>query len=287
MKNWNNKVVIITGSSAGIGRETARLFASLGANIVLNGRSREKLDQLKHEFDRNNWQCISVCGDIGNEEFCSQLIQATLAKWRRIDVLVNNAGISMRGRFEDLSNEVDWKVWDVNYFGAACLTRIAYPYLQEAGGSVIFVSSIAAFRGLPVMSSYCSSKMAITALAEALYVEAKSTGVHVGVVYPGYTENDEDKTILNTSGSPVKLINLDQYSKHDQRYIAGLILKNISKRKFKTVSSFMGRLHHIANFFIPRIMDLLLLRISGKMSRMTGESPGKIAQHLNRTAEHR
>ena len=138
----------------------------------------------------------AIAGDVSKAEDCHQLIEHTIKTFGQIDVLINNAGISMEGSIEDLAPEVFQKVIEVNYLGSIYPTKAAIPYLKKSKGSIIFMGSAAGIRGIPNHAAYSSSKMSLTAIAEALKIELKKSDIHVGLAYVGFTENDEEKNHL-------------------------------------------------------------------------------------------
>ncbi len=157
MKNYfQNKVIIITGASSGIGLASAKLFASYGARLSLAARSLDKLEAVAKEIGTDNVLCVKT--DVSVEADCRNLIEQTVSRFGRIDILVNNAGLSMRALFRDLDLSVVKSLMDVNFWGTVYCTKFALPYLLEAKGSVVGVISIAGYAGLPGRTGYSSSK---------------------------------------------------------------------------------------------------------------------------------
>ena len=139
----NDKVVIITGASSGIGKALAIEFASRGANLVVASRQYVALCEITQSLIKKyNIQAVAVQCDVSNEEDCSHLIKQTFLTFNRIDVLVNNAGISMRALFKDVDLKVLKTLMDVNFWGTVYCTKYALPYIQKTGGSIVGVSSI-------------------------------------------------------------------------------------------------------------------------------------------------
>ena len=162
------KVAIITGSSMGIGKAIAWEFANKGASIVLNARNPEKLAKARAEFEEKNIPVTSVAGDVSNWDDVERLTQGAIDAFGSIDILINNAGVATRGGIENMSHEVFRKVMDVNVLGSIFPAKSALPHLKKSKGSVVFVSSIASFHGLPFNSVYCASKDALKAFSEFL-----------------------------------------------------------------------------------------------------------------------
>ena len=156
-----NKVVIITGASSGIGLACAREFAAQGSKIVMAARSIEKLKEVENELRNNGTEVISVQTDVSKEDDCRRLIEETVQAFGKIDILINNAGISMRANFLDVELDVLRRLMDVNFWGTVYCTKYALPYILKEKGSVVGVSSIAGYLGLPGRTGYSSSKFAM------------------------------------------------------------------------------------------------------------------------------
>ena len=181
-----NKLVIVTGASSGIGKACAIEFAQKGANVVLVARSQSKLEELAVQISSYGVQVLSVVADVSREEDCKKMVEKALLKFGKIDVLVNNAGISMRASFSDIDVSVLKKVMDVNFWGTVYCTRYALASIIENKGSVVGVSSIAGYKGLPGRTGYSSSKFAMHGFLESLRLENLSHGLHVLIACPGF-----------------------------------------------------------------------------------------------------
>ena len=175
-----DKVVVVTGSSRGIGKAIAIACAQRGAAVVLNGRNQERLASAKAAVEEHTSRVHVVCGDVSDPKEGRRLIEEAVATFGRLDLLVNNVGISMRGAVADLQPEVFQTVFASNVFGTVNPTIPAIPELRKTKGSIIFISSLAGIRGLPSLSAYCSSKMALRALAESIRIEEHAHGIPRG-----------------------------------------------------------------------------------------------------------
>lgn len=215
----------------GIGKAVAAMLAKQGAKVVLNGRDQEKLSATTRELTEGGYTIESVQGDISNEHDCRRLIATTIERFGRIDILINNAGVSMRGEVQELSPALINTVFQINTIGPFMLSQMALPHLKKTKGSIVFVSSLAGLRGLPYLSAYSASKMALTALAESLRVEHLKDGIHIGLVYAGYTEIEKGKTTLNAEGKPVLLDERTGKLKHTIDEVAEKIVYHIEKSK--------------------------------------------------------
>ncbi len=254
---FKDKVVLITGSSKGIGKQLAFLLAGDSAKIVLNARNSGSLQQTEQEFIQLGYQVKAFVADVSNEKDCKALIDFCISEFGKIDILVNNAGVSMRGKFEELNLSLVKKIYDINTLGPAYLSLFAIPHIKTQKGSIVFISSLAALRGLPQLSIYGSAKMALTALAEAMHVELKQEGVHVGIVYVGYTEIEKGKTALDANGNSVELDARVSPFVSSTNEVADRIRKHIYLREHKTSVGLIGSLFRILLRFFPGFMSWL------------------------------
>lgn len=256
MKALKDKVVIITGASSGIGRACAIEFASRGANIVLAARQFPSLLQLAEEIEtRYHVKTLSVQCDVSKEEDCKQLIDKTISEFRRIDILVNNAGISMRALFKDLDLSVLKSLMDVNFWGTVYCTKYALPALLQAKGSVVGVSSIAGYRGLPGRTGYSASKFAMNGFMESLRVENLKTGLHVMVACPGFTASNIRATALDTHGQQHGETSMEEGKMMTAEEVAQVIADGVFKRKRTLIMTQQGKLAVLMNKILPSWVD--------------------------------
>ncbi|MCR9098831.1 MAG: SDR family oxidoreductase [bacterium] len=259
--DWNNKVVLITGSSIGIGRELAAQLLDKGARVVLNARNAGRLSQTLQAFQEQGYQGIAaVPGDVSKPADCARLVEAAQQHFGRLDVVVNNAGISAEGDVGELSPEVFRKVTEVNYLGSVYVTQQALPYLRQNRGTVFFVSSIAAFRGLPGHAVYSASKVALKTLSEALRVEEERHGVHVGIAFVGFTENDPQKAIYDKDGVLIPQPARDFVRQEPVGGVAARIIRMIERREARRIFTLLGKLNGFANLFMPAVAGRILRR---------------------------
>ncbi len=259
-----NKIVIITGSSSGLGKAIAKEMANAGAKVVLNGRNEKKLIDTYNEFLNQNFEVIAVSGDVSNPNDCEKIIQTTLEHYKQIDVLINNAGVSMQGTLEEVNIDVFKKVIDVNYLGSVFMTKAALKLLKETKGSILFVSSVAGLGGIPNFSAYSASKMALTALTESLNIELNDAGVHVGIVYLGFVKNDPNKVIFNSDGQIIPQPNRGVFNAIDSEVVALKIRQIIEKRAFKVVFSPVGKIYNLLHKISPSLLLFIIRRLYKK-----------------------
>ena len=266
-----NKTVIITGASSGIGKACAIAFAKRGANIVISGRNKENLEHAADELRKTGAQILAVSGDVSIENDCKLLIEKTIEKFGSIDILINNAGISMRALFKELQLDVLRKVMDINFWGTVYCTKYALPYLLKTKGSVVGISSIAGYNGLPGRTGYSASKFAMQGFLDALRIENLKTGLHVLVACPGYTASNVRNAALVADGSPQGESPRDEEKMMRAEEVAEEIVKAVEKRKRTIVLTGQGKLAVWMNKFFPALTDRLVFNAVAK----EGEIPLK------------
>lgn len=261
-----NKVVLITGASSGIGLALSWVAAKNNCNLMLTGRNQDALDNLKIEIHNRfpNSQVQILAGDISNEPFCHDLIKNCIQHFNKIDVLINNAGMSMRGLLNDTDLSVLKRLMDVNFWGAVYLTKYALPYLLQSQGSVIGVSSIAGFKGLPARTGYSSSKFALQGFLESLRNENHKTGLHVLIACPGYTESNIRKTALNANGEIQGETPLNESKLMSAEEVAEKIWQAYEKKSWYIIMTLQGKLAVWINKLWPRLADWLTYRVISK-----------------------
>ncbi|SET48133.1 SDR family oxidoreductase [Hymenobacter actinosclerus] len=261
------KVAIVTGSESGIGRETARALSAAGAAVVLNGRRPERLEATRQQLEAAGATVATCLADVTDYAACETLVATALAQFGRLDILVANASISQRAYFLDMAPEVFRQVLDSNVYGAVFPLKAALPHLLASRGSITFISSISALNGMPSGSAYCAGKAALTNLAHTLRLELDGTGVHFGVVHIGFTENDDDKRVLDAAGQPVPIAYRKPRWQKTQAEVAAIIVRHIRRRRQRTVISALGWLIAIVHTNLPRLGDWVVLTSMRRLRR--------------------
>ncbi|MDH3765474.1 MAG: SDR family NAD(P)-dependent oxidoreductase, partial [Nitrosopumilus sp.] len=183
--DFKNKVILITGASSGIGKETAIKFAKLGANIILVARRKNKLEQVANELKEFNVVTLVCQCDVSKKDQVKEMSKIVLEKFESVDVLVNNAGFAIYGSVSDLTIDEIESQMETNYFGMIyCIKNFLPSMLKKESGHIVNVASVAASFGLPGIASYCASKFAILGFSEGLKHELKNTGIGITVVSP-------------------------------------------------------------------------------------------------------
>ncbi len=252
----NNKVVIITGASSGIGLACAYEFAKQGAMLSLAARNIDKLVEIQKEIQAQGGKVLVVQTDVTNELDCKTLIEKTFVEYGRIDVLINNAGISMRALFKDADLSVIKQLMDVNFWGTVYCTKYALPHLLSTRGTVAGVSSIAGFVGLPGRTGYSASKFAMHGFLEALRTENIKTGLHVLIAAPGFTASNIRKTALLADGTTQGGTPRQEDKMMTAEEVASHIYKAIEKRKRTLILTFVeGKLTVFLKKLFPALLD--------------------------------
>ena len=250
-----DKVVIVTGSSSGIGLATAKEFARQGAKVVLAARRSDLLQSLESSLKLSGYEVFAVTTDVTREEDCRNLVANTIEKYGKLDVLVNNAGISMRALFRDVDISVMKRLFDVNFWGAVNCTKYALPYLIKSRGSVIGVSSIAGFVGLPCRIGYSASKYALHGFLETLRIENLKNGLHVLIMCAGFTKSDIRKKALTADGSPQGFTPREEEKMMLPEDVARAIVRSLLRRRNYVILTLEGKIMALVKRIAPRFLE--------------------------------
>lgn len=257
--NLKGKVVIITGASSGIGKACAEEFAKKGSNVVLAARQYVKLCEITQEIQSKYMvKALAVQVDVTKEDDCKALIDQTLLTMGKIDILINNAGISMRALFIDLDLEVLKQVMDINFWGAVYCTKYALPEILNHQGSIVGVSSIAGYKGLPGRTGYSASKFAMNGFLEALRTENLKNNLHVMVACPGFTASNIRNVALNSDAQPQGESSMIEEKMMSANEVAAIIVKGVAKRKRTLIMTGQGKLTVFLQKIFPKLLDTLV-----------------------------
>ena len=255
MANFTDKIVVITGGSDGIGKALVQQFLTLGAKVATCGRNADKLAHLVSENTGSALFTMQV--DVAQEVQCNAFVQAVIEKWGGIDILINNAGISMRALVNEVSTQTLKNVMDINFWGTVYTTKAALPAIQKANGVIVGVSSIAGYRGLPGRSGYSASKYALNGWLEALRTELYGSDTHVMWVCPGFTSSNIRNAALNKDAKAQGESPMDEGAMMSSEECAHHIIESIVKRKRSLVLTFTGKRTVFMNKFFPAWADKL------------------------------
>jgi len=253
-----DKVVIITGGTSGIGLACAKIFGKICAKIVITGRNKSTLLSTQKILENLGINVFPIEADVSSMVDCKRVINETVAQFGRIDILINNAGISMRATFAQLDLEVMHRLMNTNFWGTVYMTKYAMEHIKKTKGSIIGISSIAGYRGLPARTGYSASKFAMHGFLESLRTELIPDGVHVLIACPGYTTSNIRNTALNANGSPQGETPLDESQLMSADGVAAAIVKATISRKKIIILTRLGKLTVWLNKLFPEWMDQLV-----------------------------
>jgi short-subunit dehydrogenase len=252
------KVVVITGASSGIGKALAMLFAKKGSKVVIGARNHEKIREVAEQIKLAGGQVAFVQTDVSIENDCKNLIMTAVNSFGTVDILINNAGISMRALFENTDLSVIKKLMAVNFWGTVYCTKYALPYLLEQKGSVVGISSVAGIKGLPARTGYSASKFAMNGFMDSLRIENLKKGLHVLVAFPGFTASNIRNTALAADGSMQGESPRDENKMMTAEEVSAHIYRAIDKRKNKIILTSQGKLTNLLNKFFPNYLDKMV-----------------------------
>jgi dehydrogenase/reductase SDR family protein 7B len=271
MDDSKKKVVVITGGSSGIGLACAFKFGRMGYNVCISARNEARLREAESQLNEAGITVEGVVGDVGVEEDCKRMIDAAVSRFGRLDVLINNAGISMRAFFKDLDISVIRRLMETNFFGTLYCTKFGMDHLLETKGSVVGVSSVAGYQGLPGRTGYSASKFAMEGFLKALRLENHNTGLHVMIVCPGYTESNIRKTALVADGSKQGESPREENKMMTAEEVADHIYNGVVARKKRVVLTTQGKLSYFLSKFLPGLVDKLVIKTIEKEGNISGK----------------
>jgi short-subunit dehydrogenase len=259
-----DKVVIITGGSSGIGKALAEKFGRHGSRILITGRSESELETTVAELRSGGIEISGFRSDVSIEDDNKKMAQEAIRLYGTIDILINNAGISMRALFSEVDLSVVKKVMDINFYGVLYATKYCLPEITKNKGSVVGISSIAGFRGLPGRTGYSASKFALNGFLEVLRTELLKTGVHVLTACPGFTASNIRKRSLTKDGSQQgdsprqedKMMTAEECAMH--------IYNATVDRKRTLILTSQGKLTVFLNKWLPGLADKIVYNVMAK-----------------------
>jgi short-subunit dehydrogenase len=257
------KVFVITGSTQGIGKRTAELLALEGAKVVINSRKAENVEKVVKEFSAKGLEAIGIAGDVSDYNFCLQMKKEILDSYGRIDFLINNAALASKGMLKDSEHFVFEQVYKVNVLGSLYPSKAFLDEIIKTKGGILFISSLAGIVGLPSYIAYSGTKKSIVAIAESLKNELVEDDVYVGVNFPGFTENDEQKTIINSKGEPEIIVKRENVKVTPLDKTVNDIILQIKRKKFRSYTSPLGRMVQLIYSLSPSL-SLFVLKLNRK-----------------------
>lgn len=257
-------VAIITGASSGIGEACARQMAKEGYDVVIAARNKKNLERVAEKMSSLGVRVLAVPTDVTDPDACRVLIEETIRTFHRIDVLINNAGISMRAMLLDLNLDVLHRVMDVNFWGMVYCTKYALPYVLATQGSIVGMSSISGKHGLPGRTGYSASKFAIEGFLESLRIEHWPEGLHVLVACPGFTASNIRFAALDAEGHPQGDSPREEHKMMTPETVAKAIFWAIKHRRRDLVLTAEGQGVVWLRKFFPGFVDRAIFRTMAK-----------------------
>ena len=252
-----DKVVIITGASSGIGAALARHLSQAGAKLALAARNAENLAAVAADCPG----AIAIPTDVTDEAACRALVDRTVQEFGQLDVLVNNAGLSMLARFDELDDlRIFETLMQVNYFGAVYCTGAALPHLKESRGLVVAISSLAGVTGVPLRTGYAASKHALQGFMDSLRIELMDSGVDVCMVSPGFVDTQIREHSLSADGTPLGYNPLQGRALTSPQEVAEIIAQAMAARKREVRVGRRGKLLPLGKVLLPGLVDRIARR---------------------------
>lgn len=255
----NKEVVMISGASSGIGKALAIEMLRRGYCVSLSARRPEVITEYLAQTlpqEEIAARCLVVKTDVTVEEECRRWVEETARKFGRIDILINNAGISMRGLFIECQTETLRRLMDTNFWGTVYCSKYALPYLlQKRGSSIVGISSIAGYQSLPARAAYSASKAAIQSLMQTLRIENKKKGLHVMVACPGFTASHVRENALDKDGNPQGKTPREEDKMMTAERVAHLIAKGIKHKRRSLIMTPLGKITVFVEKFWPQLTE--------------------------------
>lgn len=262
--SFQNKVVIITGASSGIGREIALQLAEKEALLTIGARNEEKLNEVAQKCQQLGAKVLVVRTDVAVKEQCKNLIEKTVKQFGQIDMLVNNAGLGSSVKFGELPDlDLFEKVMQVNFFGGVYCTHFALPYLKTTKGRLVAVSSLAGKFPSARADGYGSSKHAMVGFYDSLRNELFDTGISITMIYPGWVCTGITSREMKMDGQPIGRISPHEEGAMSPETCARMIIHAAEKRQRQLVMTFQGKYGQWLQLIAPRMVD----RITRKETR--------------------
>lgn len=251
-------MIVITGGASGIGAAMATAFAACGGKIALLDFDRESLGLFTRTLQETGADVFSHPCDVSDQNDCCDAVEAVIRHWGRIDILINNAGITQRGSFLDTEIPVFRKVMEVNFFGSLYCTKAALPAIIAARGAIVVIESVAGVTPLPGRTGYCASKHALHGMFATLRTELRPAGVHVMNVCPGFIRTNLQSRALGVDGSIADTPRSTVGKDYTPDMVAAAVIKGLLSRRKILALTPAGKLGYWINRISPALFERII-----------------------------
>jgi NAD(P)-dependent dehydrogenase (short-subunit alcohol dehydrogenase family) len=256
MAVYAGKVAVVTGASQGIGKALCLELAAQRPRLVLAARDAAALGAVAAECRGRGAETLVVPTDVGDEAACRALVERAVERFGGVDVLVNNAGVGMLARFEDVTDlSLYERLMRVNYLGSVYPTWHALPHLKKSRGQIVAVSSLAGLTGVPGRTAYAATKHAQVGFFDSLRIELRGTGVSVTVIAPYFVQSEIRKRSPGPDGRTVEASPVKEAEIMTAAECARLVVRAMEKRQRMLVMSFKGKLGRWVKLALPGLVD--------------------------------
>ena len=260
MASYAGKVVVVTGASQGIGKALALELAPQRPRLVLAARDAEALAAVARDCETRGAEALAVRCDVSDEAACRALVEAAVERFQAVDVLVNNAGMGMLARFEDVTDLSQYeRLMRVNYLGSVYPTWHALPHLKRSRGQIVAISSLAGLTGVPYRSAYCATKHAQMGFFDSLRIELAGSGVSVTVIAPYFVQSEIRRRSPGPDGRTVSASPIKEAEIMSAEECARRIARAMEKRQRILVMTLKGKLGRWVGLALPGLVDRLAL----------------------------
>lgn len=260
-KSLENKIAVITGASSGIGRALALELARHHSRLVLAARDKPSLEEVADQCITLGTEAMVCPTDVSVESECHELIEQTVQYYNGIDVLVNNAGISMWAKFDEMDTLRPFEeIMRVNYLGAVYCTYHALPYIKASAGQLVAISSLAGKNGVPTRSGYAASKHAMVGFFDSLRIELAASGVDVTIIYPGFVATEIRKRAVGEHGAAKVTSPIDEGKAMSPEIAAQKMMRAIRNRDRELIMTLRGKVGNYIKLIAPGFVDRIARR---------------------------
>ncbi len=257
---FKENVVVLTGASSGIGRAVALKLAAQGAWLALAARRTDELKSLADECRQLGGRCMYVTTDVTSQADCQKLVDGAVQEFRRVDTLINNAGVTMWARFDELQTlEPLHTIMETNYFGSVYCTHAALPHLKKSRGRIVQISSLTGKAGVPTRSGYAASKHAMVGFFDSLRIELADSGVTVTSVYPDFVRSEARGRAFGKDGKPIGASPVHEDKIMTTEECASLIINAAARRKRDEILGLRGKVGQWLLLIAPGLVDRIAL----------------------------